>query len=198
MNKIARKCGGNFYYVQDINTVSETFVDCLGNLSSIIGRNCTVEVKLLPSALLPNMKFKKTYGNSFSVPKDSSKSDTVRVLNLNNIIKGYNKDFMFEIEISGVSNSDMLSFDSDVANIKKHLVDLIEANLTINNINKDQFFMRKTYSLPVINENLPSSFTTVNVNEEVIKNLLRVKGVETMHEAMTFADNKKYEEGENL
>ena len=31
MDTISKKCGGNFYYIQDIERVSETFIDCLGS-----------------------------------------------------------------------------------------------------------------------------------------------------------------------
>lgn len=39
MEQIATLNGGNFYYVSNLETVSDTFVDCLGGLLSVIGQN---------------------------------------------------------------------------------------------------------------------------------------------------------------
>merc|ERR1712170_158645 len=66
LNKIAQKRGGNFYYVQDIELVSDNFIDCLGGLSSVIGKNAYVDLKVLPSSIFPEVRFAKTYGSMFS------------------------------------------------------------------------------------------------------------------------------------
>jgi len=66
LNYIAQKRGGNFYYVQDIELVSDNFIDCLGGLSSVIGKNAYVDINLLQSSIFPEIRFAKTYGSLFS------------------------------------------------------------------------------------------------------------------------------------
>jgi len=66
LNHIARKRGGNFYYVQDIELVSDNFIDCLGGLSSVIGKNAYVDISLHQSSMFPEIRFAKTYGSLFS------------------------------------------------------------------------------------------------------------------------------------
>jgi len=72
--------------------VSDSFVDCLGSLCSVISENASYKIKLLPTDLFPEIRFKKTYGDNWSGDKEDE-----RTLKLKNITKSYKKDFMFEI-----------------------------------------------------------------------------------------------------
>ena len=44
LGKIAKLKGGNFYFVEEIEKVSECFVNALGGLLSIVGQNTTLKV----------------------------------------------------------------------------------------------------------------------------------------------------------
>jgi len=77
------------------------------------------------------------------------------------------------------------------------LIDLIEVKLNLTNINNKKFEIESKFEVQLLNKNIPRGMS-VNIDQEVVKNLLRVKGAVAMKEAMKFADSKKYEEGENL
>lgn len=189
MDIISKKCGGNFYYIQDIETVSETFIDCLGSQSSIIGRNAKIEISLKPNELFHDIKFSKTYGNSF---EDNKENLTTKTIYLNNIIKGYHKDLIFEITLNGIDKASQY-FSSKECN--EMFLDILEAKFTVSNIQNQKFHIKKLLNVEVINE---FNEKVITQNEEVLKNLQRVKGAEAMKEAMVFADNQNFESGENL
>lgn len=44
LGKIAKLKGGNFYFVEEIEKVSECFVNALGGLLSIVGQNAILKV----------------------------------------------------------------------------------------------------------------------------------------------------------
>ena len=190
MDTISKKGSGNFYYIQDIEKVSETFIDCLGSQSSIIGRNARVDISIKENKLFSEVKFLKTYGNSF---KDDKENKTKKTIFQNNITTGYHKDQIFEISIKGIENSKEYYSTKDFEEI---FHDILEAKLTVSNIENQKFEMSKSLKIEIINElDLEQVITQ---NDEVIKNLMRVKGAEAMREAMIFANNKNYQSGENL
>jgi len=108
MDQIAHLNGGGFHYVNDVELVSESFADYLGGLCSVVGKNAFVDIKLNPTETYPEIRFKKTYGILFSGDKE-----TQRKISLNNILKGYAKDFMFEVTLNASSDTDSIITECD-------------------------------------------------------------------------------------
>jgi len=85
---------GKFYYVEDIEKVSDNFVDCLGDLTSIVGTNSYIDVFLAPSSIFPNLKFNQIYGSDIEM-----KNNIELRVDMKNVTKGFSKDFIFEINL---------------------------------------------------------------------------------------------------
>jgi len=183
LDQIAKCKGGNFYYVKDLELVSDNFVDCLGGLSSVIGQNAQIKIKLRSQDVFPEIRFKRTFGAMWSGEKE-----TERVINFGNITKGCAKDFIFEITLPGTKNSDSLETGSQ-------LCTLIDANFTADNLEGAKF--EKTENLSVMVHNESEDVTPVD-NIEVKKHCLRVRGSEAIEEAQRFSDNYQYDKGEAL
>jgi len=99
LEQISQKGNGKFYYVHDIELVSDNFVDCLSDLTSIVGINSYIDVFLTQSSIFPNLKFNKIYGTDIE-----KKNELELKLDLNNVTKGYSKDFIFEVTLEKSEN----------------------------------------------------------------------------------------------
>ena len=184
IHKIAKKGGGKFYYVKELKTVADTFVDCLAALYSVIGLNANITIKLNPSDLFPEICFKRTYGANFTGDKE-----TERVLKLDNITKGYKRDFMFEIGIDGVKDPNFLPSNIIEDNIKK----LISAELVVTSVNDDDTYkINCQLNVPVSNRDIEG--IEIEKDAEVAKNLLRVKGSDAIEDAMEMGGDCRYSE----
>ena len=183
MDNLAKRNGGKFYYVKDIETVSDTFVDCLAALYSVIGKNGRIKLNLKPNELFSEICFKRTYGPYFTGDKE-----TERFIELNNIIKGYKKDFIFEITVNGVKEPNCL-VDENV--IKQ----LVSANLEVQNLSGISFNIVDVLEIKVCNEDDASEIVK---SDDVDKDLIRVRGSEALEEAMDCAKRGDYEAGEML
>jgi len=104
-------------------------------------------------------------------------------------LKGFSKDFIFEITLNGVKNPNSLTEDE-----MKMLYNLITANLTIKNINEEKFNIEENLKMEIVNEDY--DLEPINKNEDVNKNFMRVHAVEIMDEAQILADQGNYEAGE--
>lgn len=182
LEQISKKQKGNFYYVQDIELVSDNFIDCLGSLTSVIGKNASVNINLLQSSVFPEIRFKKTYGSMFSGNEALN-----RLLTLNNVTKGYSKDFMFEITLDKAENTENLSGTTEIT--------IANAEFNVENLNKDKFTLNCMLKLVIHNG---SASIEIQLNEEVMKNLIRVKGSEAMEVVGKLEEQGNYEKGEKL
>ncbi len=65
MDGIAKLRDGSFYYVQNLESVDEHFVDALGGLFSVVAQDVRVEVATVPdqNALFKGVNVCKTYGD---------------------------------------------------------------------------------------------------------------------------------------
>jgi len=91
MTRISNLGDGNFYFVEKLDTVDQTFMDCLGGLLTSVAKN--VEISILPA------------GNSNSIMKaygDESMWDTNAdgyATTIKNLIGGRDKDYVLEIKV---------------------------------------------------------------------------------------------------
>jgi len=77
-----------------------------------------VNLKLNANKHFPEIRFKKTYGTAFIGEKE-----TERQLKIPTVLKGFSKDFIFEVTVNGVKNPNALSAEE-----MKELYNLITAN----------------------------------------------------------------------
>lgn len=156
LDKISEKYGGNFYYVKDLTLVSDSFVDSLGGLCSCIGKKAEIKINLNMLTLFPEIRFSKTYGAQFNGTKE-----TERTLLINNIFKGFKKDFIFEITLNGVKDSN--SIIDDIL-----LTSAISANLKVENLTDVQYNIESHLDVEFINQD--DKNLEIVQNEDVKKN----------------------------
>jgi Mg-chelatase subunit ChlD len=183
LDQIAKCKGGNFYYVKDLELVSENFIDCLGGLSSVIGQNATIRINLKAQDVFPEIRFKKTFGGMWSGEKE-----TERTISFGNISKGVAKDFIFEITLPASKDTDALESGSQICK-------LIDATFSAENLEKTNFEKIETLSVEIHNE---SEDIEIVENTEVKKHFLRVRGSEAITEAQIRSDDNDYKAGEDL
>ena len=56
MIKLCQPTGGSFYYINDLDTVDEAFVDCIGLLKSSLGYKGQVSIELVPTEVFPEIR----------------------------------------------------------------------------------------------------------------------------------------------
>jgi len=178
LDDIAKKKGGNFYYVQDLELVSDSFVDCLGGLTSIVGKNASVDIDLLASSFFPEIRFKKTYGPQFSGNDMLKKTVT-----LNNVTKGYKKDFVFEITLDRAQNTEVIQGNVEIS--------IANAKLSVENFSNEKFEVNQELKLTIYNG---SANIVIEENSEVAKNLLRVKAAEQLENVQKMNENRQYDQ----
>ena len=158
LNKISEKYDGNFYYVKDLALVIECFVDSVGVLVSCIGKNAEVKINLNKLTLFPDIIFGKTYGAQFTGTKE-----TERTLLINNIYKGFKKDFIFEINLNKIE-----VVNNSIHNGVLRLKNVIKANLTVENLSDVKYSIKGQLDQDFINEDDPNKDKDL-INENVIK-----------------------------
>jgi len=151
----------------------------LGGLCSVIGKNASVDIRLNPTETFPEIRFKKTYGIAFSGDKE-----TQRKISLNNILKGFAKDFIFEITLNGVNDTESIITEQDYI-VEK----LITATLTSYNLNEKEFRNINDLEMKIFNE---SSEEKIEEDIEVKKNLVRTKGAEVIEQAQYHCERGSY------
>ena len=62
MRKIAETKDGDFFYIEKIENVDESFVAALGGLFSVLGENLKLKIKAIPNSLMADLRISKTYG----------------------------------------------------------------------------------------------------------------------------------------
>jgi len=182
LNEIAQKKGGTFNYVKDIELVSDSFVDCLAGLTSVVGKNAVVDIDLLSSSFFPEIRFKKTYGSQFSG------SDMIkRTLTLNNLTKGYNKDFVFEITLDRSENTEIIQGTVEIS--------VVNAKLLVENFSDKKFEVSQELKIVLHNG---STDIVIEKNDDVMKNLLRVKATEQLESCQSYDQNHQYDQAIKL
>merc|ERR1712232_1234314 len=182
LNEIAQKKGGTFNYVKDIELVSDSFVDCLAGLTSVVGKNAVVDIDLLSSSFFPEIRFKKTYGSQFS-GNDMIK----RIVTLNNLTKGYNKDFVFEITLDRSENTEIIQGTIEIS--------IVNAKLLVENLSDKKFEVSQELKIVLHNG---SADIVIERNDDVMKNLLRVKASEQLESCQTYDNNGQYDQAMKL
>lgn len=186
LEKIATARKGNFYYIQDLGRVDEAFVDCLGLLSSTIGRQASVKVKLLPNPLFKEISFSNCYG-----PAWKGISSTERVIDLGGVFLGMDKSFVADITLdsTGIDWTGDFPRDTLIAEVTFEVKN-ISSNTKEMTSDSDKFTLQADLSVGAA---LNTDNITITRDSEVEKQLLRVTGAELMSKAQDYVQSSKFD-----
>jgi Mg-chelatase subunit ChlD len=97
LGMFAAKKQGNFYYIKDLKSIDECFIDCFGKLISTFAINA--EINLF---LNGNIKFFKKYGPCWSQENMLGKGR----INIKTIAAGFETHYLAEIEVPAISEDE--------------------------------------------------------------------------------------------
>lgn len=128
------------------------------------------------------MKFGKNYANEFTEINDQQMK-----IDLNNVTKGYSKDFIFEIHFEASENPNSLP----------NIIEICIASSTFyaSSLSGKKYELSKDLNLKICNE---SEDVKIQENEEVKKHLMRVQASEIIEKAQVLFDRNDYKQGEDM
>lgn len=184
MTKLAQKKEGSFYYIQDLKRVDEAFIDCLALLKSSIGFRAQAKVSLIPSRIYQELRFEATFGLHWK-----GESEITRNIEIGDLYIGMQKNYIANLEFNKVSKPE--NYDKEDLSIQPiATVDIIITELSTG----EKINISDTVVIDIWGED---DQREVEENEEVEKQLMRVKGAEIMEEARKFIDQDKLEEAKS-
>ena len=96
MTEIANQKDGNFYYIEQLEDVGVCFVDCLGQLFSIIAENVSIKIKATPPKHLSDIHITKAFGGE---KMWTTSNDNVYETKILQLASGAKKNYIIELEI---------------------------------------------------------------------------------------------------
>jgi len=178
MRNIARRCGGNFYFVDDIIRIQDFFIDAISLLFSMIMKNIEILVNVCNEKTLPELEIIKTYGEMWR----TRHKNNGRTIWSHFFSNGMTKDYICELNISKMPKG--LS-----ANEKNRLImEITMIGLTISGKK-----VTKKARLMIFFAEKNEEMLKHEVNSEVIGNYLRVFGAEKLEQAKNYSDKKKFD-----
>lgn len=162
MQGMAERKGGNYYFVNDISRVDECFVDCLGMVTTTLATKAKLKLTLLPTPYYPEIRILKTYGSYWT-----RESDIEASLSLHNIYAGIKKTYLLDVEFDGAKQLATARVSPVIANVE---IEFIEISKTAPTKLSKSF---QTVIVPELSE-------PQQKNYEVLKNIMRVRGAESM------------------
>lgn len=101
MNEICKFKDGNFYYVENIDTVDEMFIDALGGLFSVVAQNLEIKTKLEKgNKIFNDVMVSKTYGEMWKYDENNNLYN----INIVQLISGVSKEFLLEIQLPPIDH----------------------------------------------------------------------------------------------
>jgi len=188
MQAIANTKDGNFYFIEELDTIDECFVDCLGGLISVVADNAILQVLPLQSQLLPNLQITKAYGVDGSWVQNGGTYQ----INIAHLMSGREKNLILELEIP---LTQMLIPEGSV------LVKVAQAQLTVSGLFGRQKQLQSVVktadlTLTVINPGVISQQNIIDGN--VTFHYYRVKGAELIALARLASDKGSFDEGKMM
>ena len=175
MADIADMRDGNFYFIEQLDMIDETFIDCLGGLLSTITHN--VELKVTEE----HLKIDKAYGDEKLWEK---KTDKEYVTMIGSMVSGSRKDFVFDIVI-------FKGLEPSVDKVK-----VASAEAIISTLTGEKVVKKAELYVEVLREDEEEE--KVEDDKEVMRNHYRVRGAECLNQARIFADSGKYENAKKI
>ena len=175
MQGMAERKGGNYYFVNDISRVDECFVDCLGMVTTTLATKAKLKLTLLPTPYYPEIRILKTYGSYWT-----RESDIEASLSLHNIYAGTKKTYLLIVEFDGAKQLATERVTPVIANVEIEFIEVSKTSPTK---------LTKSFQVVIVPENSEPQ----QKNYEVLKNIMRVRGAESMEvaENLRKAGNQK-------
>jgi len=180
MTDIAALRGGNFYFIQKLDTVDEAFVDCLGGLLSCVGQNVIIKIKPEQSQVLQGVEFTQAFGEASMWTKDGD----LYITKIANLISGKQRDFVLEIKVP-VNKKELQDNEKNIV--------IASAEADITGLDGQHIIKKADLSITLLNE-LEEVKDEEEDDREVMKNFYRLKGALLLNEARTLADQGKNDE----
>jgi len=188
MQAIANMKDGNFYFIEELHTIDECFVDCLGGLISVVADNSILQVQPVHSQILPNLQIAKAFGLDGSWVQ----SGGMYQINIAHLMSGREKNLILELEIP---QSEMVIPEGSV------VLKVAQVTLTVTALFGRQKSLQsivKTADLIVTVTN-PGVVSQQNiVNGDVMFHYYRVKGAELIVLARLASDKGSFDEGKMM
>jgi len=171
---------GNFYYIQDLSKVDESFIDCLGGLISAVGQKVEVSISPIQSEILKNVEITKAYGDSSMWTKSGNTYNT-KLLQLS---AGQNKDYVLELKIPKNTK--------ELQDQEKH-VKVAQLEVKVQGFDGKSITKRAELEIMLINE-VEEVKDDDEDDKEVMKNYYRIKTGDALARARELADKALYNE----
>ena len=184
MSSIAKLKDGNFYFVEKLETVDECFVDAIGGLISVIGKDTTITIQTVKSDVFPNVEIKKAFGGTDLWKVVDSAYNT----GITQLPSGKSKNYILELSIP--------KCDKLLSDQQKEVV-IAKALVTIKLAKNDEIW-KKEIELKVNLVNEDEELPPQTADKDLLNNYYRVRSAELMDEARKLAEGGKYEEGRKL
>lgn len=204
MTSLAEQKGGSFYYIEDLSTVDEAFIDCLGLLKSSVGYSAIAKLTFCKesedvAAAFNSVQFGKVYGqgwmNDKQVRRESAMDEklikTTKFLKIGHITIGMRKDYVCELELE----EGVLDTEKSLNLIR---VELIVTKDTAKGAKKVRVQSQYGEITLIPKSEILSSKTKIEVNEEVGTQLLRIQGAQVMKKARKFMFQDKLDEAKSV
>ena len=184
MNAIADMRGGNFYFVERLDTVDECFVDAIGGLISTVGENCTLTIEPVSSKVFPNVKIRRGYGKSTTWQVSGDKYRT----GIKQLSSEVTKNFVLEVEIPKC-----LKYLHDH---EKEVI-IAKAHACIEKPGSQQV-MTKQCELKIRLVNEEEDLEEQQADKEVLSHYYRVRAASTMMQARELAEAGRHQKAKKL
>ena len=187
MRKLATLKDGNFYYIEKLDLVDESFVSALAGLLSVVGEKFTLKVLANTKPPFSDLRISKVYGTQWK----HNEEDKSYSFTMNQLWLGISKELMLEINVPPIKKK--------VGDLDRNVV-LLKAEVQVNSITEKKTISRELelgFTLYNEDEEIPGE-EIKKVNHDVMKNYLRVQGAEVIQDARKLADQGKYDEGKKL
>ncbi|KAL0480462.1 inter-alpha-trypsin inhibitor heavy chain H3 [Acrasis kona] len=170
LRSVAEAGNGLYYYVQKTDEIAQAFSDCLGGLLSVTAQN--IKLRIDP---LEGVNIKAIHSSSYKKLSDNE-------IRIGDLYSGESKDIIFEVTLSAVTSE------------QPHLQNIVVVNLSYYNVqNKKLDEVKVTASIQ-----RSSAANTDKKNEQVDKQIIRVKQAEALLRSRIAADKGDYEGARNI
>ena len=185
MSSIAKLKDGNFYFVQEVDTVEECFVDAIGGLISVVGQDVTITIQPVKSEVFPNLEIKKAFGGSDLWKEMNGTYST----GISQLPSGKSKNYILELLIPKCTKT--------LTDQQKEVV-IAKALVTIKIPNSSEVWKKECeLKIKLVNEDeeLPQQQIA---DKDLFSNYYRVRSAEIMMEAKKLAEKADYEGGRKI
>lgn len=188
MSSIAAIKDGNFYFVEELNKVDESFGDCLIGLQSVLAKNIEFAIKPIDSVVFKGVKIVDAYGTDGTWQKNNG----TYLTSMKQLFSGKSRNFVLEIEIPKANVDSNLLNDIPsviIANAEVTMTGLIETG---------EENMKLSSDLSVDLYNNKKEISDGEENKDVMFNFYRIKFAMLMETCKQYSDKGNYDQAQKL